>query len=92
MGTLAEHRSPGYYSEEGVPPMTKALEQAFKEASKLAESEQDSLAAAIQAEIEAEEEWESRLPASADALERRADEAFAEHRSGRTRPLDPEER
>lgn len=72
--------------------MTKALEQAFREASKLAESEQDSLAAAIQAEIEAEEEWERRLPASADALGHLADEALAEHRSGRTRPLDPEER
>ncbi len=34
--------------------MTKALEEAFSQASKLPESEQDALAAAIRAEIEAE--------------------------------------
>jgi hypothetical protein len=34
--------------------MTKALEDAFKEAQKLPEREQDQLAAAIRAEIEAE--------------------------------------
>jgi hypothetical protein len=72
--------------------MTRALEEAFREASMLAENEQDSLAAAIRAEIEAEEKWEQRLPASAQALEQLADEAVAEHRAGRTRPFDPEGR
>ena len=70
--------------------MTKALEQAFQEASKLPASEQDVLAEAILAEICAEEEWEKLLSSSPDVLERLADEALAEHRAGRTQPLDPE--
>jgi hypothetical protein len=61
--------------------MTKALQDAFKEAEKLPEAEQDQLAAAIRAEIEAERAWDARL----------ADEALAEHRSGRTLPLDADE-
>jgi hypothetical protein len=48
--------------------MTKALEEAFREAQKLPEAQQDELAVAIRAEIE------------------------AEHRSGRTRTLDPADR
>jgi hypothetical protein len=71
--------------------MTKALQDAFKEAEKLPESEQDELAAAIRAEIEAERAWEARLASSQGALSALADEALAEHRSGRTLPLDPDE-
>ena len=44
--------------------MTKALQDAFKEAEKLPEAEQDQLAAAIRAEIEAERAWEARRAAS----------------------------
>ena len=69
---------------------TKALQDAFKEAEKLPETEQNQLAAAIRAEIEAERAWESRLAASRDELATLADEALAEHRSGRTLPLDPD--
>jgi len=72
--------------------MTKALQDAFREAEKLSETEQDQLAAAIRAEIEAESAWDTRLASSSDVLARLADEALAEHRSGRTRPLDPDER
>jgi hypothetical protein len=71
--------------------MTKALKDAFREAEKLSEREQDQLAAAIRAEIEAERAWEARLAASDSALAALADEALAEHRSGRTLPLDPDE-
>lgn len=71
--------------------MTKALQDAFREAEKLPEAEQDQLAAAIRAEIEAERAWEARLAASGDALAALADEALAEHRAGRTLPLDPDE-
>lgn len=70
--------------------MTKALQDAFKEAEKLPEAEQEQLAAAIRAELEAEAVWESRLAASTKALEAFADEALAEHRAGRTLPLDPD--
>lgn len=69
--------------------MTKALEEAFKEASKLPPSKQDALAAAILTEIHTEEEWERLLSSSPDVLERLADEALAEHRAGRTQPLEP---
>jgi uncharacterized membrane protein len=72
--------------------MTKALEEAFSQASKLPETEQDALAAAIRAEIEAETVWEEHFATSADALAALADEALAEGRAGRTRPLDPDER
>lgn len=71
--------------------MTKALQDAFKEAEKLPEAEQDQLAAAIRAEIEADRAWETRLAASQDALGALADEALAEHRAGRTLPFDPDE-
>jgi hypothetical protein len=71
--------------------MTKALQDAFKEAEKLPEAEQDQLAAAIRAEIAAEVVWEARLSASRDDLSALADEALAEHRSGQTRPLDPDQ-
>ena len=66
--------------------MTRALEDAFKEASKLPESEQNSLAAAIRAELEAK--WENSLSDSQDVLGKLADEALDELRSGRTQPLD----
>ena len=69
--------------------MTKALHDVFKEAEKLPEAEQEQLAAAIRAELEAETVWEARLTASQKALEALADEALAEHRAGRTQPLDP---
>jgi hypothetical protein len=76
---------------ESETVMTKALEDAFKEAQKLPEREQDQLAAAIRAEIDAEHAWEAKLAASGDALAALADEALLEHRSGRTVPLDPDE-
>lgn len=62
------------------------------QAQQLPEAQQDELAKAIRAEIEAEDHWENRLATPADALGALADEALAEHRSGRTRPLDPDER
>jgi len=72
--------------------VTNALKEAFEEASRLPESEQNSLAAAIRAEIEAEAAWARLLADSAGTLENLADEALAEHRRGRTRPLDPTDR
>jgi len=72
--------------------MTKALERVFHEASSLPEAEQDALAEAIRAEIAAEEDWERSFAESQGVLEQLADETIAEHRAGRTRPLDPEKR
>jgi hypothetical protein len=70
--------------------MTKALQDAFKEAQKLPEAEQDQLAAAIREEIRAERRWQSAFAGSQDALARLADEALDEHRAGRTLPLEPD--
>lgn len=68
--------------------MTKALKKAFEAASKLPEAEQDALANAILEELEAERRWDELFSHSAGVLERLANEALAEHRAGRTRPLD----
>ena len=67
--------------------MTKALEQAFRKASRLPAAEQDALAEAIRNEILAEEEWEDSFAASQEELGKLADEALAELRSGKTRPI-----
>ena len=72
--------------------MTRALEEAFREASNLPEADQDALADAIRSEIRAEEEWNKSFAGSLDVLERLADEALADHRAGRTKPFDPDER
>ena len=64
--------------------MTKALEQAFRQAAKLPEAEQDALAEAIRSEVMGDEDWERSFADSTDALERLADEAIAEHRAART--------
>jgi hypothetical protein len=72
--------------------MTKALEQAFREASKLPAVEQDALAEAIRTEIAAEEDWEESFKDSQDVLEDLADEALMEHRASATRPISSKKR
>ena len=72
--------------------MTKSLEQAFREASKLPEAEQDALAEAIRAEISSDDAWDASFSTSADELGQLADEAIAEHRSGRTQLVKPGKR
>ncbi len=67
--------------------MTKALERAFREAAKLPETEQDALAEAIRNEVLGDDQWERSFSTSSEALEELADEAIAEHRTGRTQPL-----
>jgi len=67
--------------------MTKALEQAFREASKLPAAEQDALAEAIRSEVLGEDDWERAFAGSPDALEKLADEAIAEHRAGQTQRI-----
>jgi hypothetical protein len=67
--------------------MTKALEQAFREASKLPEQEQNALAEAIRNEVMGDQDWERSFAGSPDALEKLADEAIAEHRAGRTQTV-----
>ena len=75
---------------KGIGPMRGTLEKAFAEAAKLPEDEQEAIAAWILEELASEQRWRGALDGSADALARLADEAAAEYREGRTRPLDPD--
>ena len=67
--------------------MTKLLERAFKEASKLPEVEQNALAKWLMEELEAEEKWEKVFAASEDVLDKLANQALAEYKQGKTKPL-----
>lgn len=68
--------------------MTKLLERAFEEAAKFPDADQDAFAALLLEEMESERRWDELFAKSQDVLEKLADEALAEHRAGRTRPLD----
>ena len=70
--------------------MTKLLEKAFEEAAKLADDDQDALAQAVLAELASERRWDELFARSTDVLSELAEEALAEHRAGRTKPLDPD--
>ena len=68
--------------------MTELLQKAFAEAAKLSREEQDALAAMLLEELASEQRWSKALASSQDKLSELADEALAEHRRGKTRPLD----
>ena len=70
--------------------MTKLPEKAFGEAAKLPDDEQDALAQAVLAELASERRWDELFAGSTDVLSELAEEALAEHRAGRTKPLDPD--
>jgi hypothetical protein len=70
--------------------MTKLLEKAFDEAAKLPDGDQDALAQAVLAELASERRWDELFAGSTDVLSELAEEALAEHRAGRTKPLDPD--
>ncbi len=70
--------------------MTKRLEEAFAVAAKLPEREQEALAEWVLEELSEEHQWMQAFGDSQDALSQLSDEAKAEHRTGKTRPLDPE--
>ncbi len=71
--------------------MTPLLEQAFARAAQLPEAEQELLAARLLAELAEEDAFDRALASSGDKLARLAAEALAEHRSGQTHELDPEQ-
>jgi len=68
--------------------MTKLLEKAIERISNLPQEEQDAIASQILAELEDETAWARQFAAQDGKLRRLADEARAEHRQGKTRPLD----
>ena len=73
--------------------MNQLLQEAFERASELPEEEQDRFARFLLAELESERRWVELFarPESEELLERLADEALAEHHTGRTRPLSLDE-
>jgi len=70
--------------------MTELLRKAFEEASKLPPLEQDALASTLLEELQGEHHWEATLGATHDQFAALADAALAEHRAGKTQPLDPD--
>jgi hypothetical protein len=70
--------------------MTRLLEEAFAAAAKLPEPEQEALGAWILEELASERRRQESFAGSTDLLTQLADEALAEHRAGKTEPLDPD--
>ena len=73
--------------------MNQLLQEAFNKAAELPQEEQNKFARFLLAELESERQWAELFarPESEDLLERLADEALLEHRSGRTRRLTTED-
>jgi hypothetical protein len=71
--------------------VTQLMEKALVEISKLSQDEQDALAALILEEIASERLWAKSFAESEDLLSQLADEALAEHRAGKTKPLNLDE-
>ena len=67
--------------------MTTLLQQAFTEAAKLSAAEQDLLASRLLAEVGAEDEFDRAIARTASRLSGLAEEALAEHRSGKSEGL-----
>lgn len=70
--------------------MTKSLQEAFEKASQLPPDEQEAFGAWMLHELDSEQRWDELFHRSPDVLSKLADEALAEHRAGKTKPLDPE--
>ena len=71
--------------------MSKLLERAIAEVGKLSPAEQDLLASRLLAELTDEDEFDRAIAASSDKLAVLAEEALAEHRTGQTQELDPDQ-
>lgn len=69
-------------------PVTRVLESALAEVAKLPPDEQDVLATLLLDEIKSEQRRANSLARSQALLESLADEALAEFKAGKTKPLD----
>lgn len=67
--------------------MTELLKKAFDAISALPPERQNAVAKMILAELEDEKRWDEAFAGSQDKLAAMADEAIAEHRAGKTRPM-----
>jgi len=67
--------------------MTKLLEKALEEVAKLPASEQDAVATILLEELASEQRWAELFAKSQGKLAKLAEEAIAEYKAGRTKPL-----
>jgi len=70
--------------------MTALLEKAMNEINALPPEEQDAVASLILEEIESEKRWDELFAGSQGQLARLAEQAIAEYKAAKTKPLDPE--
>jgi hypothetical protein len=70
--------------------MTKTLQKVIDEVAQLPPEEQETFAAWILEELRSEQRWNELFARSQDMLAKMAEEALAEHRAGKTMPLDPD--
>jgi 16S rRNA C967 or C1407 C5-methylase (RsmB/RsmF family) len=71
--------------------MTELLQKVIEQVSQLPPDEQETFAAWMLEELRSEQRWNELFARSQDLLEKMADEALAEHKAGKTLPLDPDE-
>ncbi|MGK7920140.1 MAG: hypothetical protein AB4080_09080 [Trichodesmium sp.] len=67
--------------------MTKVIEEALTKLSQLPENQQEAIAYLILAEIEDEKKWAENFSNSQDQLAQLAEEAIADFKQGKTKPL-----
>ena len=67
--------------------MTHLLEKALSEVAKLPPAEQDAVAVILLEELASEQKWSELFAKSQDVLAQLANEALAEDRAGKTKPL-----
>ena len=67
--------------------MTHLLKQAFAKAAKLSEIQQNVFARWVLEELDSEKRWDKAFAKSQDVLAHLAEQALAEHASGKTKPL-----
>ena len=70
--------------------MTKTLQKVIDEVAQLPPDEQETFAAWMLEELRSEQRWNELFARSQDMLARMADEALAEHKAGKSLPLDPD--
>ena len=68
--------------------MTSLLKKAFDAASSLPADRRDAIAKLVLAEIEDEKRWDEAFAGSQDKLADMAAEAIAEHKAGKTKPME----
>ncbi len=71
--------------------MTKLLKQAFEKASQLPGNLQDELARELLQDIRAEQKWDKTLLESQNVLDSLAKDALKQHKTGRTKRMEPDD-